>query len=190
MMYPQSVVKDQEYDYFYDNEKDAKYCYPGTNILKNKLNIKDPDILHKAERDYSSVRQAELATKGVTVDISKGTMFCLVQFIEAQFDDLYRKLKKENFLADITDKKEMSHRLAYYLGELNMIHPFREGHGRTQRIYIEQLCQNNGRFEIDFTESTKEEMVLASIRSANESNDLLEELINKCLIDISNASSI
>ena len=190
MVYPQSVVKDQEYDYFYDNEKDAKYCYPGTNILKNKLNIKDPDILHKAERDYSSVRQAELATKGVTVDISKGTMFCLVQFIEAQFDDLYRKLKKENFLADITDKKEMSHRLAYYLGELNMIHPFREGNGRTQRIYIEQLCQNNGRFEIDFTESTKEEMVLASIRSANESNDLLEELINKCLIDISNASSI
>ena len=212
MVYPQSVVKDQEYDYFYDNEKDAKYCYPGTNILKNKLNIKDPDILHKAERDYSSVRQAELATKGVTgdssfshlcsihkhlfqdiyswagnartVDISKGTIFCLVQFLEAQFDDLYRKLKKENFLSDITDKKEMSHRLAYYLGELNMIHPFREGNGRTQRIYIEQLCQNNGRFEIDFTESTKEEMVLASIRSANVSNDLLEDLINKCLIDI------
>lgn len=43
----------------------------------------------------------------------------------------------------------MSERLAYYLGEINMIHPFREGNGRTQRIYIEQLCLNNGRFEID-----------------------------------------
>jgi cell filamentation protein len=73
----------------------------------------------------------------------------LVQFIESQFDDLYCKLKKENFLADITDKEEMSERLAYYLGEINMIHPFREGNGRTQRIYIEQLCLNNGRFEID-----------------------------------------
>ena len=147
-------MKDQEYDYFYDDEQDAKYCYPGTNVLKNKLDIKDLDTLHEAERDYSAVRQAELVGQGVTgdfsfkhlcsihkhlfsdvyswtgktttVDISKGTVFCLVQFIESQFDDLYRKLKKENFLADITDKEEMSERLAYYLGEINMIHPFRE----------------------------------------------------------------
>ena len=160
-------MKDQEYDYFYDDEQDAKYCYPGTNVLKNKLDIRDLDRLHEAERDYSSVRQAELSNMGVTgdfsfkhlcsihkqlfqdvyswagktrtVDISKGTIFCLVQFIESQFDDLYRKLKKENFLADIADEKEMGKRLAFYLGELNMIHPFREGNGRTQRIFIEQM---------------------------------------------------
>lgn len=41
---------------------------------------------------------------------------------------------------------------------------------------------NNGSFEIDFTEITKEEIIAASIRSANASNDLLEELIEKCLI--------
>lgn len=205
-------MKDQEYDYFYDDEQDAKYCYPGTNVLKNKLDIRDLDRLHEAERDYSSVRQAELSNMGVTgdfsfkhlcsihkqlfqdvyswagktrtVDISKGTIFCLVQFIESQFDDLYRKLKKENFLADIADEKEMGKRLAFYLGELNMIHPFQEGNGRTQRIFIEQLCLNNGRFEIDFTEITKEEMIAASVRSANASNDMLEELIEKCLIKL------
>lgn len=203
-------MKDQEYDYFYDDEQDAKYCYPGTNVLKNKLDIRDLDTLHEAERDFSSVRQAELENMGVTgdfsfkhlcsihkqlfqdiyswagktrtVDIAKGTIFCLVPFIESQFDDLYRKLKKENFLADISDEKEMSTRLAFYLGELNMIHPFREGNGRTQRIYIEQLCMNNGKFEIDFTEVTKEEMTAASVRSANGSNDMLEVLIKKCLI--------
>ena len=107
----------------------------------------------------------------------------MVQFIESQFDDLYRKLKKENFLADITDKEEMSGRLAYYLGEINMIHPFREGNGRTQRIYIEQLCWNNGRFEIDFTDVSKEEMIAASVRSANASNDVLEKLIKSCLVE-------
>lgn len=205
-------MKDQEYDYFYDDEQDAKYCYPGTNVLKNKLDIRDLDTLHEAERDFSSVRQAELANMGVTgdfsfkhlcsihkqlfqdiyswagktrtVDISKGTIFCLVQFIESQFEDLYRKLKRENFLADISDEKEMSTRLAFYLGELNMIHPFREGNGRTQRIYIEQLCMNNGKFEIDFTEVTQEEMTSASVRSANGSNDMLEVLIEKCLIKL------
>lgn len=46
-------MKDQEYDYFYEDEQDAKYCYPGTNVLKNKLDIRDLDTLHEAERDYS-----------------------------------------------------------------------------------------------------------------------------------------
>ena len=63
-------MKDQEYDYFYDDEQDAVYCYPGTNILKNKLNIRDIEVLHEAERDYSSVRQAELTNRGVTGDFS------------------------------------------------------------------------------------------------------------------------
>lgn len=53
-------MKDQEYDYFYEDEQDAKYCYPGINVLKNKLDIRDLDTLHEAERDYSAVRQAEL----------------------------------------------------------------------------------------------------------------------------------
>ena len=205
-------MKDQEYDYFYDDELDTEYCYPGTNVLKNNLNIRDLDTLHRAERDFSSVRQAELANMGVTgdfsfehlcsihrhlfqdvypwagekrtVDISKGTIFCLVQFIELQFDELYQKLKSENFLTDVSDKVEMSKRLAFYLGEINMIHPFREGNGRTQRIYIEQLCLNNGKFEIDFTEATKDEMIAASVSSANDSNDMLEKLIKKCLIQL------
>ena len=48
-------MKDQEYDYFYEYEQDAKYCYPGTNVLKNKLDIRDLDTLHEAERDYSAM---------------------------------------------------------------------------------------------------------------------------------------
>lgn len=102
-------MKDQEYEYSYEDTEDVKYCYPGTNVLKNKLNIQDLDILYEAERDYSAIRQVELYKQGVTgdfslkhlcsihkqlfqdvytwvgeirtVDISKGTIFCLVQFI-------------------------------------------------------------------------------------------------------------
>lgn len=121
------------------------------------------------------------AGKKRTVDISKGTVFCLTQFIELQYDDLYEKLKNENCLKDIMDKKQLSSRLAYYLGELNMIHPFREGNGRTQRIFIEQLCMGNGRYDIDFTEVTKEEMINASVASAKYGNEQLENLLYKCL---------
>ncbi|MDD3141498.1 MAG: Fic family protein [Lachnospiraceae bacterium] len=76
---------------------------------------------------------------------------------------------------NITDKEEMSSRLAFYLGELNMIHPFRDGNGRTQRIYIEQLCMNNGRFDIYFTEVTKDEMISASVISAENRKMLILE---------------
>ena len=200
-------MKDQEYDYFYDDEQDAKYCYPGTNVLKNKLDIRDLDTLHEAERDYSAVRQAELVGQGVTgdfsfkhlcsihkhlfsdvyswagktrtVDISKGTVFCLVQFIESQFDDLYCKLKKENFLADITDKEEMSGRLAYYLGEINMIHPFREGNGRTTREFIRQIALKYN-YNLNLQNFTAQEILDASIKSIVDTKDL-EDIVNKCL---------
>lgn len=49
-------------------------------------------------------------------------------------------------------------------------------------IDSKKSCMNNGRFEIDFTEVSKEEMISASVRSAKSDNDLLEELIYKCLI--------
>lgn len=158
-------MKDQEYDYFYEDEQDAKYCYPGTNVLKNKLDIRDLDTLHEAERDYSAVRQAELVGQGVTGDFSFKHLCSIHRHL---FSDVYSWAGK---------------RLAYYLGEINMIHPFREGNGRTQRIYIEQLCLNNGRFEIDFTDVSKEEMIAASVRSANASNDMLEKLISSCLVE-------
>ena len=60
--YPQFGMKDQEYDYFYNDQQDIKYCYPGTNVLKNKLDIRDLDFLHDAERDYSSIRHRKCQT--------------------------------------------------------------------------------------------------------------------------------
>jgi cell filamentation protein len=42
---------------------------------------------------------------------------------------------------------------------------------------------NNGRFEIDFTDVSKEEMIAASVRSANASNDMLEKLIKSYLVE-------
>lgn len=63
-------MKDQEYEYCYEDEGDKKYCYPKSNVLINKLGIKNLELLHDAERDYSSVRQAELLMRGITGDFS------------------------------------------------------------------------------------------------------------------------
>lgn len=203
-------MKDTEYSYEYRDDNNI-YCYPGTNILKNKLGIKDPEMLYDAEREFSMARYAALQVNPIcgdfslkhlqnihrylfqdvydwagiirSVDISKGTIFCLVQHIEAQFELIHQWLKKRNFLEDVSDITEMAKDLAYVLGEINMIHPFREGNGRTQRLYIEQLCANNGRFEVNFSFATKDEMLKASVDSSICNYEAMEALFLKCLTE-------
>ncbi|MCR4781493.1 MAG: Fic family protein [Lachnospiraceae bacterium] len=205
-------MKDLEHDYFYDVEEDAKYCYAGTRVLKNKLRIKDFMRLQQAERDYSAAREADLLLHGFegdfslkylcdihrylfqdvyswagkirTVDVSKGTYFCRSIYIEDQFNRLYEELVNENYLLDIKSSTQMADRLAYYLGEINMIHPFREGNGRTQRVYIDLLCKNTKRFELDFTLISKEEMIRACTKSACGMNGILEELLYRCIVKV------
>jgi cell filamentation protein len=118
-----------------------------------------------------------------TVDIAKGNIFCLVQFIESQFGEIYKRLRKDNYLKDIADKEIMATKIAYYLSEINTIHPFREGNGRTQRLYCHQLCQNNGRYALDFSKVTKDQMIEASVLSFRCDYSLMEKLIKDCLID-------
>jgi cell filamentation protein len=51
------------------------------------------------------------------------------QVIPAYAEDIFTKLKSENFLLD-KSADEMPERLTYYLSEINVLHPFREGNGR------------------------------------------------------------
>lgn len=197
-------------DYSYEYEdSDNKYCYPGTDVLRNKLNIQDKDTLHEAERELSMARYFAMEEKGVTgdfslkhicsihkelfgdlyewagelrtVDISKGTVFCITKFIEKEFVRIFQELKSEDYLKEVDNIEIFAKRLAYYLGEINMVHPFREGNGRTQRMYIEQICKANGRFEINFANASKEAMVSASVKSAICDYAEMEELILRCL---------
>ena len=48
-----------------------------------------------------------------TVDIAKGNIFCLVQFIEVQFLELYEKLKQDNFLKGEKDIEYVSRQISY-----------------------------------------------------------------------------
>ena len=79
-------MKDQEYDFFYEDKGDTEYCYPGTNILKNKLNIQNLERLHEAERDYSSIRQVELYKQGISGDFS---LKHLCSIHKQLFQDIY-----------------------------------------------------------------------------------------------------
>ncbi|MNN99451.1 Adenosine monophosphate-protein transferase VbhT [compost metagenome] len=76
------------------------------------------------------------------------------------------------------DAEHFSHRAAYYLGEINVLHPFREGNGRTQREFIGQLARNAG-YDIDWTGISQAEMIQASIDAYNGHTDSLARLIRQ-----------
>lgn len=63
----------------------------------------------------------------------KGTLFCQFQYLNDYATDLFLQLEKEPFWTSIEKAAE---RLAYFKSEFNMLHPFREGNGRTIRIFI------------------------------------------------------
>ncbi len=78
-----------------------------------------------------------------TVAISKGSLFCLPQYIESSAAEIFRALRDENLLRDL-EREAFVARLAHYLGEVKAVYPFREGNGRTQRAFFEQLARDAG----------------------------------------------
>lgn len=190
---------------------DKVYCYPNTNVLKNKLNIKDPDKLAEKERFYSMIRFAEIKNKVPvkgsfdlkhmqsihkylfqdlydwageirTVNIAKNEMFCNSMFIDSYSKDIFNQLRRENYLIG-TPKRNLAEKLAIYMGDLNALHPFREGNGRTQRTFINYLANING-YHINFQNITQQDMIHASIAAFNLDYGPLEKCIKPNLIKI------
>jgi cell filamentation protein len=176
---------------YYEYKGDNYYCYPNSFILKNKLNIKSETLLEEAERQITAVKILDLkmnpmkgdlnfehllnihkyifddiyewAGKTRSVNISKGSRFCNYAFINNIANETFSELHNDNYLIGLTEE-EMIAKLSYYLGELNAIHPFREGNGRTQRVFIEYLAYAAG-YYVDFSKVSSNEMIEASADS-------------------------
>jgi cell filamentation protein len=102
------------------------------------------------------------------VNISKGnTNFGPAMHIGSALKELFETLAKEKLLTNL-DAPAFIARAAFYLGEINAIHPFREGNGRTQREFIRQLALHAGHplsWSLVRTGFTQQQMIDASILS-------------------------
>lgn len=191
----------------YEYEKDDYYCYPDSSVLKNKLNIDDEKALNEAEREITAIKTLELIDKPLRgeldfdyikrlhkhlfsdiydwagelrkTDISKGNIFCQHELIEINAEVLFNELKAENYLEGL-DKDAIVKRLAYYLGDLNTIHPFREGNGRVQRLFVRELASRVG-YLVNFDGITPEEMIQASDKTFHYDYEMMEELIARVI---------
>jgi cell filamentation protein len=147
------------------------YVYPGTQVLRNRFAIHNPDELARREHDASTARQLELQANPLpgrydlehlqafhrhifgdlypwageirTVTIAKGDLFALPKHIKPYLTEVLGQLPAENFLRGLQREPAID-RLTHYVAEINSVHPFREGNGRVQRAFIGQLAQQAG----------------------------------------------
>lgn len=149
---------------------DPFYCYPPSfTVLKNKLNIRDARRLDAVERQLVVERAASGVPQGGldlahlraihrhlfqdvfewagelrTVEISKGGhQFQFRRFIETGMADVHRRLVAQAFLRGLS-REDFAQRAGEVLGDVNYVHPFREGNGRTQLQYLLQLAEQAG----------------------------------------------
>jgi len=185
-------------------DADDTYCYPGTDVLRNKAEITNAEDLDAYEGELSTLRSIEILENPVagqfdlahlkrihlallqdvydwagkirTVDISRGnSRFANVRFIESAANDIFNKLARENWLKGL-DADALSKRLAHYLSEINALHPFREGNGRVQRIFISQLSQSAG-YQLDYSDLEQEQIYRAMELAFNGDESILANLI-------------
>lgn len=161
-------------------------------ILDNKRGITDWNALNEVERRYSYIRLPELEkidnnkkivfNKEYFLSIHKylfqdiypwaGTIrevdlfkensaFAPARFLDGSLNDFFANLKKDNFLSDF-NIEEISELASYYMLELNFIHPFREGNGRTKRHFMTQLVKGAG-YDLGLDKIRPEELVMADI---------------------------
>lgn len=185
-------------------DADDTYCYPGTDVLRNKAEITNAEDLDAYEGEISTLRSIEIlenpiagqfdlahlqrihlalfqdvydwAGKIRTVDISRGnSRFANVRFIESAANNIFNRLARENWLKGL-DADSLSKRLAHYLSEINALHPFREGNGRVQRIFISQLSQSAG-FQLDYSDLEQEQIYRAMELAFNGDESILANLI-------------
>lgn len=188
-------------------EGGERNLYPGTNVLINKLGIRDQADLDEAEAAIVLLAAFDLAEKPLPepsagpdfsylldihralfrdvyswagqirdVDITKGeTRFANCRHVANEGERLTAELARENWLEGLSTK-QFAERMAYYMGELNVLHPFREGNGRALREYVKYLAERAGHL-LTWDGVATQEMIDASIAAYHGAYAPLEAIL-------------
>lgn len=187
----------------YSLEGTPKDCYPDTTVLVNKLGIKNQEMLNVAELriviSMTMKMENELKFENVNfefyknlhkqlfgdlyewagtvrnINISKkGTVFCNADDIEKTGKLKFQRLGELNYLKKL-NKSTFLDELSELYHDLNMLHPFREGNGRTLRLFVTLLVRNAG-YNLNFSECDSDLLMIATIKAAQGDLSLLREV--------------
>ena len=184
-------------------------CYENSSVLINKFGIKDGTQLNDIEREITGglIAKALYDISFTDVDFDfykrlhkyvfediyewagqlrtvstgkKGTSFCPPDEIEKRGLHLFDRLTQSGFLTRFNGEDFINEFTDLYC-DLNYLHPFREGNGRIQRLFLNMLLLHTGR-SIDFSKIDKDLLMIATIRSVNGDVFLLRDIFKEHII--------
>ena len=173
---------------------DTAYCYPPDyTVLKNKAGLRDPQALERFEHlntlsrgldcpvdlpisyaGYQAIHRHlfqdvyDWAGQSRTVNIHKGGMFAAAPFVDREMDRRFRQLYADNHLQGL-NRRDFANQAAEHISEINAIHPFREGNGRTQRLFLRNLAHQAGH-RLDIARIPREQWMAASVQGFRAQN--------------------
>ena len=154
-------------------------------VLKNKLDISDSLELAKIEEKLSKKKAIQLFESGYLDSLDAGTFASLAKIHQFLFDEIYDfagqvrdvNIAKGNFRfapviylqaalenIDKMPQKSFDDIIAKYV-EMNVAHPFREGNGRSARIWLDLMLKKELNLVVDWSKVNKEDYLLAMERS-------------------------
>lgn len=168
---------------------DDPYCYKGTDVLKNKAGLRDAERLSDFELEMTTLRASEPLPAGRfdpkhyravhrhlfqdvyawagryrTVRTAKGgNHFCFPEHIEREMARLFARLHLDPFTGGAS-RRDFVAAAADFLAELNVIHGFREGNGRSQLAFMALVGDRAG-FHLDLERIDEHRFLRAMIRS-------------------------
>ena len=177
------------------------YCYRNSSVLKNRLRYRAQSDLEKFEKAMVAMRSEEPLPIGRlsyryyraihrhffqdvyrwagrirTVRISKDkSPFCFPENIEREMHYLFDTLADDNHFRDL-DADAFAAKAAHFLADLNAIHPFREGNGRVQNVFLTILADQAGH-PLDLQRLDPPAFLSAMVASFNGEEELLQGVI-------------
>ncbi len=154
-------------------------------MLENKLGIDSADVLDREEERISKKKAVELFEKGIPEKLEAGKFSTLQAIHRYLFEDIYEfagkirtvNLAKGNFRfapllyleaalenIDKMPQSDFDEIVEKYV-EMNIAHPFREGNGRSMRIWLDHILKNEIGRVVDWSKVDKEDYLLAMERS-------------------------
>lgn len=186
------------------------YTYPGSTVLKNLFNERDSARLSDLEYELTLYRRIELEQSPIkgpfdfnrlkethrrlfqdiypwagqprTVEIRKGdSQFHIASYIPTASEVTFNWLQGSGLLDADVDDESFVRLSADLLEKINYIHPFREGNGRTQRAFLDQVAAISGR-TLSWRNISYEDHLRASITAFDEGHgDAFRSVIRRAL---------
>jgi cell filamentation protein len=180
------------------------YVYPDSNVLRNLQDIRDPDQLRQVEANLTRLRALRIAAQPIpgrydlahlqrfhhelfdglyawagqlrTVAIARTDLFCLPAHLTTYGREIFAELGADKYLHGLP-RDAFIERLAHHMGNVNALHPFREGNGRAQRAFFSQLAGDRG-YQLRWQHVDPECNIAAAIASMHGNEQPLRELLD------------